>query len=129
MTSPDLIPCKVVTDITVGKIYTVDFTGYISPIPKSNTTDAFRKKYLNWNELNGKRVLVLQIAKHLIKFSVLPINDPKQNKTGPTGEWCLCAPNYLYKSQAQNHHANCSCNLWTTGCTCGLFKAEQKQKT
>ena len=122
------------TNIEIGKIYTADFGQILDPITRNMATDSFLRKYFQWFMLTGKRVLVLEKitptscpSNDLLKFVVLPINDPKQNKIDSTGEWCLCSANYLHKPQTQNH-ANCTCNLWTTGCVCGIFKTEQSKK-
>lgn len=130
-----------IDDIEVGKIYVADFSGITTQIPPKNATQPFIKKYSKWSDLTGKRVLVLEkttasasspytSAKAVIpvlKFAVMPINTPEQNKIDTSGEWCLCSARYLYKQQTKNH-ASCTCNLWITGCTCGIFKAEQSKK-
>lgn len=126
----DLIPCNSPAEVKVGMTYTVDFfrcTSFPSNrIPNFSATSVFRKKYSHWSLLTGKRVLILEKEPlHQIKFTTFPINDPKQYKTDSSGEWCFCSFHYLSKAQ---NHVNCSCNLWTTGCVCGLFKLEQNKK-
>ena len=128
--------CKDIDDVEVGKIYITDFRGLIHPIPDTFATQSFIKKYPSWDKIDGKKVLILEktfvapsttLGARIIKFAVFPINNPRQNKIDSSGEWCFCTPGYLYKQQT-NRHANCTCNLWTTGCVCGIFKSEQNKK-
>ena len=127
--------CKDIDDVEIGKIYTIDCSGLSHPIPDTFATQIFIKKYPSWDKINGKRILVLEKTfvsttatggSRIIKFAVFPINDPKQNRVDDSGEWCFCTPSYLYKQV--NKHANCTCNLWTTGCVCGIFKSEKNKK-
>jgi hypothetical protein len=135
MTALAKIPCKDIDDIDVGKIYIINFDKLFKPIKNNHATDSFIKKYHKWGNLDDKRVLILEKTDiayatgtiiPVLKFTVLPITNSRQNKTDSLGEWCLCSARYLYK-QAQNH-ANCTCDLWITGCICGVFKSEQSKK-
>lgn len=142
MTSNTKTQLSNIDDVEVGKIYEANFgfTSYLSP---KTASPSFLKKYASWDLLDGKKVLVIEKTTvntmranlPVVKFQVLPDNtDPdskislaQQTNRGTIGEWCLCSPHYLYKIHTQNN-ATCTCNLWTTGCVCGIFKSEKSKK-
>lgn len=124
---------KCFEDIEVGRIYRLSQTLIYAGFIDSNGTTTFKHKYHKWSDLAGKKILVLEKltfnVPNCIKFAVYPINSPLQTRTDSSGDWCICSYNYLQQIPKKTKPTiECRCNIWITGCKCGVFKIEQAAK-
>ena len=83
----------------------------------------FSTKYPTWGLVDNKLVAVLEVLSGLIKFQV--VGDPASC-------WATARPEFFQLQDAltlsEEPATRCQCDVWITGCKCGIFKNEQKSK-
>lgn len=111
-----------IDDIKVGETYTLHFENATSSIRRHrDNSEEFVNKYkgIRWSTLQGKRVVILKIIKQYARFHLE--DDP------PTHYTALAANYFKPILGSSSLRVVCQCNIWITGCKCGVFKAEQTQ--
>jgi hypothetical protein len=120
-----------IEDIKVGETYQLFFTPRVSQVSITLSpahhkhaimTLGFFNEYGNtpWGDYQNHRVVVIDKTKHFppgVRFHFE--NDaPDIN--------CTIYPDYFIPLNSSNQKLSCCCNIWVSGCNCGVFKAEQK---
>lgn len=131
-------------DLIIGECYQVDFRQVGLPIDAGSATSKFRARFPKWDDIGLaqaraiERTVITRLGHKIdvIKFEVLPI--PSGNTSGSSGEWCLASASYFHELPNQPNQVvapaanSCQCNIWMSGCTCGVMaseRAKKKQKT
>jgi len=110
----------IINDIKIGGTYTLHFESVTANIREHHdNSEEFVSKHggVNWSTLQGKRIVILKRIGLRARFHLE--DDP------PTYYTALSANYFKLILGSSSFRVACQCNLWISGCKCGVFKAEQ----
>jgi hypothetical protein len=89
------------------------------PTDSGNIPAGFYQKYPAWGDVDGRTVSI--ISKHATGVKFFVLGDK-------TSEWAVAKPEFFFPLEKPlMRTSGCSCNLWVSGCNCGVFQSEQQQ--
>lgn len=110
-----------VDDIIVGETYEIRLIGHhglVKDFSGRNQSDSFTKKYSNirWNELNLYKAVIIEKSASFRDIVKIVIKDD------PPECWALFNVCYL---EPMPTPSICNCDIWISGCKCGVFQKEK----